>query len=107
MVNLQCTWHGHCSYSNGEPDIIKIHRIFGDANSCVSFETKYLTKIDAKNNPLFLNQTNGNEKLGPLTEEAKEKRKNTFLKNYGVECSFKSEEIREKIQKTLLDGFVK
>lgn len=44
---------------NGEPDIIKIHRTFSDADSCVLFEHNYLTKIDAKNNDLFLNKHNG------------------------------------------------
>nr|QMP83007.1 MAG: hypothetical protein [Caudoviricetes sp.] len=44
---------------NGEPDIIKIHRIFSDANSCILFEQQYLTRIDAKNNPAFLNMSNG------------------------------------------------
>ena len=42
---------------NGEPDIIKIHRTFSDKHSCVSFENKYLNRIDAKNSQLFLNKS--------------------------------------------------
>ena len=45
----------------GEPDIIKIHRTFSDANSCQNFEYTYLTKIDAKNNDSFLNKSNGSK----------------------------------------------
>lgn len=44
---------------NGEPDIIRIHRTFSDGKECVEFEHKYLSKIDAKNNILFLNKHNG------------------------------------------------
>ncbi len=44
---------------NGEPDIIKIHRTFEDKDSCITFEHYYLHKIDAKNNTLFLNESNG------------------------------------------------
>lgn len=44
---------------NGEPDIIKIHRTFSNKDSCVEFENQYLTTIDAKNNPLFINEHNG------------------------------------------------
>lgn len=46
---------------HGEPDIIKIHRIFSDKDSCVSFENEYLTKIDAKNHILFLNNHNSSK----------------------------------------------
>jgi hypothetical protein len=46
---------------NGEPDIIEIHKTFSDKNSCVLFEHNYLTKIDAKNHPLFLNKSNGDK----------------------------------------------
>jgi hypothetical protein len=44
----------------GEPDIIKIHKMFpNNPKSCSDFEENYLTKIDAKNHPLFLNKHNG------------------------------------------------
>lgn len=43
----------------GEPDIIRIHKTFKDANECVFYETEYLSKINAKDHPLFLNESNG------------------------------------------------
>lgn len=45
----------------GEPDIIKIHRTFTDSTSCLLFEHRYLSKIDARQNELFLNKSNGNK----------------------------------------------
>ena len=46
----------------GEPDIIKVHRTFQSSQDCVSFEHEFLTKIDAKKHPAFLNESNGRGK---------------------------------------------
>jgi hypothetical protein len=43
---------------HGEPDIIQIRRIFADHESAQLWETKFLSRIDAKNRLDFLNKTN-------------------------------------------------
>lgn len=64
----------------GEPDIIKIHRTFTDKTSCLIFEEKYLTKIDAKSNNLFLNESNGNKEFNTAGKVAvKDSSGNTSL----------------------------
>jgi hypothetical protein len=93
---------------NGEPDIIKIHRTFSDKESCVLFESEYLTKIDAKNKIIFLNQSNGNGKSfskKTVTNKEKEKRKKTNLKKYGVENVFQDKTIKEKSKQTMLEKY--
>lgn len=57
--------------NHGDPDIIKIHKTFSDSNSCIAFEHKYLTRIDAKNNESFLNKHNGGKNLKSTNQSAK------------------------------------
>lgn len=92
----------------GEPDIIKIHKTFIDKDSCVAFETQYLTKIDAKNHQLFLNESNGGGKSfykKEVTEKEKEKTKRTHLKKYGYESSNQSEIVKENKRLSLLEKY--
>lgn len=42
----------------GEPDIIQIRQVFDDIRTCLAFEHKVLTRLDAANNPKFLNKRN-------------------------------------------------
>lgn len=42
----------------GMPDVIAIHRIFSDIESCKLQEEKYLKRVDAKHSLCWLNQTN-------------------------------------------------
>jgi len=88
---------------NGEPDIICIHRTFSDAESCVAFEHEYLTTIDAKNHPSFLNKSNGGKDFGIIDDESKEKKKQTYLETYGCEHAMQSPQIQEKKKQTCLD----
>lgn len=46
----------------GEPDIIQIRKTFNNPNKCKLWESKFLTKVDAQNNPLFLNKKNSDDK---------------------------------------------
>lgn len=45
---------------HGDPDIIEIRRIFNTALACAEWETKVLVRLDAQNDPKFLNKRNGN-----------------------------------------------
>lgn len=91
---------------NGEPDIIRIHRIFSNKNSCVKFEQKYLVKIDAKNHPLFLNESNGNKNYnGCGTRESYQRSKITWEIKYGVDNPSKSKEIKQKKKETCLQNW--
>ena len=83
---------------NGDPDIIKIHRTFSDKCSCVSFENEYLTKIDAKNHPLFLNENNSAKDMfrGEISEEEKQRVKETCINKYGVDNPSKFPEFKLK-----------
>lgn len=78
---------------NGEPDIIRIHRIFDNPKDCVTFESKYLIRINAKNNPLFLNKINGSVDFGFYDRE---KAKKTCLELYGYEFISQIPEIKKK-----------
>ena len=50
---------------HGEPDFIKVTKVFGDdTESCLVWETKFLTRIDAANRDNFLNKKNGAGKYG-------------------------------------------
>lgn len=44
---------------NGNPDIIEIRKTFINKEDCVRWEKRVLTRINAKDNPRFLNRSNG------------------------------------------------
>lgn len=67
----------------GEPDIIRIHRMFSDKTSCILFEQKYLKTINAKDNILFLNKCNGSKSSYAWDIESREQIKQTCLERYG------------------------
>ena len=46
----------------GMPDIIKIHKIFADIDSCCHQEYKFLSRLNVAENLRWLNQTNGDLK---------------------------------------------
>lgn len=48
-----------CIRDYGQPDVIKIARVFYDHDSCASWETRFLNRVNAARNPKFLNRTNG------------------------------------------------
>ena len=53
----------------------KILMTFDNADDCIAFETKLLERVDAMNNEMFLNKSNGTFKFFPkkLSEETKER----------------------------------
>lgn len=66
----------------GEPDIIQIRKTFDNINNCKLWEEKFLTKVDARNNPKFLNRVNSDHKLNPIvTGPCSEKRRNSISKS--------------------------
>jgi len=89
----------------GEPDIIRIHRTFCEAKECVEFEYKYLTKINAKDNPLFLNKTNGCYNMGPISKEEKEKRIKTWIKKYDADHPMKCPMVVDKLKQTFINVY--
>lgn len=52
-----------CRRDYGEPDVLKICKVFTSVYECVSWETKFLTKVNAAKNPIFLNRTNGDTRF--------------------------------------------
>ena len=56
---------------------IKILQVFASSKDALEFESRILTRVSAKTNPKFLNQTNGNKDfyITQQTEKAKEKMK--------------------------------
>jgi hypothetical protein len=62
---------------HGMPDVIKIHKIFSDVNSCCIHEYKFLSRLNVSSNLSWLNQTNGDLKWNngggyKLTEKTKQ-----------------------------------
>jgi hypothetical protein len=87
--------------NNGMPDIIQIRKTFKTKQAAIIWEQKVLQKIDAKNNPKFLNRTNnisndyysqrGNYKKG--LEKALEKISGkTWEESLGPELALKRKE---------------
>lgn len=113
----------------GMPNIIKIHKIFSDIDSCKIQEERFLTKVNASRSLSWLNQTNGDKKFDTtgirppiyddtnckriLTvnklytvnnisqiEEVKHKKLLKSLEKYGAECPLQSPLIKLKSQET-------
>jgi hypothetical protein len=42
----------------GEPSIVEVRQVFEDASTARGWETRVLQRLDARNNPKFLNKTN-------------------------------------------------
>lgn len=60
----------------GEPDIKKITKVFADEDSAIAWESRFLSRVDAKNNPTSLNGHNSDGlkyKNKIVTEEARYK----------------------------------
>lgn len=62
---------------NGEPDIIRIEKIFDDPKKCIIFESKLNFRMNVIKNHKFLNMSYGGEKFMFIrhSEESKEKMK--------------------------------
>lgn len=43
----------------GEPDIVEVRRTFLNKDTCVEWERRFLQKVKARTNPIFLNKTEG------------------------------------------------
>lgn len=97
-------------------------RVFDDAQKAQHYETRFLRKVNAKQNPMFYNGHNNDgamdqqktklfmlEKYGvehySKTEEYKEKIRSTSLERYGVEHVLQSSEIRDKGKMTNLQKY--
>lgn len=91
---------------HGEPDVIRVVRIFGDdANAACEFERRYLRRMNVLKNERWLNKAIGKQTLQmrphseetkrkiaekakgrkratPVSEEQKQKQRETFKRNY-------------------------
>lgn len=66
---------------HGEPDVVRVHRVFGDVSDARKHEQRFLTKVGARESVRWINQTNGNANWyikpgGTRSEAAKEKAAN-------------------------------
>jgi hypothetical protein len=80
---------------------ISIRKTFKTGNEATDYETKLLTKIDAKRRPDFINESNGTRgSYGQMSERAKTKmvetRSITYLERFGTEHPMKNPEINLK-----------
>ena len=66
-ANPENLWNSYFTSSNiidayrkefGEPDIIQVRKVFNTKEEAVKWETKFLQKVDARHNPLFINEHN-------------------------------------------------
>lgn len=82
---------------------IKILKVFSIEKEALEFEKRILTRVNAKTNPKFLNQTNGNKDfcLKQHTEKTKKKMKERF--NQNTEQGRKNLEKRSQISKAQFD----
>lgn len=49
--------------THGQPDIVKIRKVFSKTTDCAEWENRFLRKINAAKNPMFLNKSNGDAKF--------------------------------------------
>lgn len=80
-------------------EIVRI-REFGSFDEAYSYETRFLTKVDAAKNPAFLNKHNNHGMVFGIPEFY-EASKATFLKKYGFEYISQSPEIKEVVSAAL------
>lgn len=66
--------------THGDPDIIKVKRVFGDSESALDWETKVLRRVNAAKNSKFINGTNNRafslSEKDKMTPQSKRKAKN-------------------------------
>jgi hypothetical protein len=101
--------------------IVKI-KVFDTPENAQDYETKFLMKVDARNNNRFYNTHNNDgvmnrEKLSETmnilygvdhhfkAQPIKQKMKETWLEKYGVDNPRKSKEIQEKSRNTCLEKY--
>lgn len=82
--------------------IIRKIKTFITGDCAYNYETKFLQKVDARNNPKFYNGHN-NDCLLPAY--GSEKHKIFMLEKYGVENAFQIPEIKEKIKQTNIEKY--
>ena len=99
-------------------------KLFNSPDDAAKYETRFLKKINAANNPKFLNLHNNNKLLVSnttkwisimislygvdhfsKTEEYKERSKQTCFRKYGVENYSQSEEFKERIKQYSLENY--
>lgn len=85
------------------PKRFKIRKIrtFTLAKEATAFETRFLTRINAKENPKWLNEHNGH----PNSDLAAERRRETNLEKYGVPYPFMNKEVRAAAEANRTSGF--
>lgn len=95
----------------GMPDVIKIHKIFWDIDSCKTQEYQLLEKVNAASNPNWLNKTNGDLNFDTTGvtptkySDTQYRTEQTNLKKYGVKCCLQHNAIKEKIKQTNLETY--
>jgi hypothetical protein len=80
--------------------IVKKIRIFSNAEDAYNYETKFLRKINAKNNPKFYNKHN-NDKITPGTAEFE----NIMFEQYGVKNIMQRPDFYEKWAKSFEEKY--
>lgn len=84
--------------------VIRKIKLFENETDVRTYETKFLLKVDAKNNANFYNLSNGIG-MPPDLEIIIKKLKETNLERYGHHSSFGCQKTREKIKKTNLERY--
>lgn len=91
LVNIIIKQRGIDSFS-----IEKI-RVFDSKDAAYKYESKFLRKIDAKNNPRFYNMHNN---IGLAPSFGTEEFEDLMMKKYGVKNGMHMAEVRKKVSQT-------
>lgn len=95
----------------GMPDVIKIHRIFSDVDSCKLQEERFLKRVNAAKSLNWINQTNGDKNFDTTGIAAIKypdtiiKHKKTCLTKYGFEYPMQNPVTKEKAKQTWLEKY--
>lgn len=105
-------WHTYFTSSNIIKQLINEHGVdafrvevrktFSTKQEAILWEHKVLSRIDAAHNPLFLNKNNGSRKFIPHDKHSKETKRKIGIAHKGKTMS---EEAKEKMRNTCIERF--
>jgi hypothetical protein len=84
--------------------VVRKLRVFSTPEEVYEYETKFLRKVRARSNPIFINEheNDGFTNLGS-SSVARDKMKKTNLHRHGVEHNWSIPSVRAKIKQTLIE----
>jgi hypothetical protein len=80
---------------------------YNTIEECVKHESELLNEVDARHNPEYFNQHNGDGEfyIKFVTEDTKKKKEDTFLNKYHKNSYVETDEFKEKSKETIVEKY--